>query len=123
MSKLKGSLLGILAALLLSACVSTPLTVSKKVDGYSQAQIERAILESGKIRGWKMTKQKDGLIAASINVKGNKANVKIPYGPNHYSVDYVSSTRVDGSTKPPTNYGRWAVKLSRDIEAKLLESK
>ena len=110
--------MAVLVALTLSAC-KTPLTVPVAVTGHTQQQIEQAILDCGKVRGWKMKKEKNGLITGSINVKGNIANIRVPYTHDSYSVDYVSGNRADGTDQPPINYGRWAVKLSQDIKVKL----
>ncbi len=120
MKLVKKMFLMMVLAIVLSAC-RTPLTVPKTVTGYTQAQIERAILESGKVRGWQMKKESNGVIVGSINVKGSTANIRVPYTQNGYSIDYVSGSRPDGSKLPPVNYGRWAVKLGQDIEVRLLK--
>ncbi len=118
MKLIKKIFLMMVFAMVLSAC-RTPLTVPKTVTGYTQSQIERAILESGKVRGWQMKKESNGLITGSINVKGSIANIRVPYTQNSYSINYVSGSRPDGSKQPPANYGRWAVKLGQDIEVRL----
>ena len=118
MKLVKKILIMMVMAIALSAC-KTPLTVPKTVTGSTQLQIERAILESGKVRGWQMKKEGNGVIVGSIDVKGSTANIRVPYTQNSYSIDYVSGSRADGSKLPPVNYGRWAVKLGQDIEVRL----
>ena len=120
MNQFKNIIMSVMLSALLAACVVvTPQTVTKLLNGHSEDKIERAILDSGKVRGWKMTKIRNGLIKGTIDVRGHQAEINIPYSQGKYSIEYVSGSRSATDKNPPKNYGRWAGKLTGDIEKRL----
>ncbi|SQI44459.1 Uncharacterised protein [Leminorella richardii] len=124
MKSLKTLLVGLIAVIFIAGCSGNRAArnLSTDLDGtFSNQQIEKAIMDSGKARGWEMKKMRAGLITGKIVTRGNSAEIRIPYTSTGYAIEYVGSQNLTAdTTKVPNNYNRWATKLDQDIQNKLL---
>ncbi len=97
------------------------LTVPVRHDGtpFSPEEVGAMIIEGCAARGWSATLESDGMISASILVRGKHlAQIAIPFSPTNYSLLYVSSDNLDYNPRKNTihrNYNKWVLKLSRTI--------
>ncbi|GKX55878.1 lipoprotein [Leminorella grimontii] len=127
MKSLKALLVGLIAVIFITGCSGNVAArnISTDLDGsFTNQQIEKAIMDSGKARGWEMKKMRTGLITGKIVTRGNSAEIRIPYTKTGYSIEYVGSQNLTSDTaKVPSNYNRWASKLDQDIQNKLLAVK
>ncbi|WP_434779123.1 hypothetical protein [Neisseria sp. Ec49-e6-T10] len=99
---------------------SGPKPLVQQVNGFSRAQVEQSILAGGKVKAWSMKKIKPGIIDGTILVNNQRANIRVTYSAEQYSIQYVSGGNVvTGNDKVPTNYGRWQKKLSEAIQNSL----
>lgn len=127
MKSLKTLLIGLIAVIFIAGCSGNRAArnLSTELNGnFTNQQIEKAIMDSGKARGWEMKKMRTGLITGKIVTRGNSAEIRIPYTKTGYSIEYVGSQNLTADTeKVPSNYNRWASKLDQDIQNKLLQDK
>jgi hypothetical protein len=100
------------------------LTVPTKYDGtqFSLEEVRAAIIEGCTARGWSAALKSEGMISASILVRGKHlAQITIPFNSSTYSLLYESSENLDYSASRLTihrNYNKWVLKLSRTINQK-----
>ncbi|CAM3650981.1 putative lipoprotein [Pseudomonas reidholzensis] len=119
-SLLRATALG-LALIGLAGCTSKPvLNPSEQLvanHGYSQSQVQLAILKGIANRGWTAQKLAPGLIQADILVRGTHyAAVDIHYSASEYRISYRDSREMDyknGSIH--RNYNRWVANLDKNI--------
>ncbi|AKJ43694.1 hypothetical protein QQ39_00325 [Pragia fontium] len=125
MKSLKILFVSIIALIFIAGCSGNRVArnLTSDINGsFTTQQIEKAIMDSGKGRGWEMKKMRTGLITGKIVTRGNSAEIRIPYTSSQYSIEYVGSQNLTPDTdKVPGNYNRWAAKLDQDIQNKLLE--
>jgi hypothetical protein len=83
----------------------------------TMVQVEKAILQAGIQRNWKMQKVKDGLITATQLVRSHSATVEIKYNASSYSIIYKNSTGLDyDGTNIHKNYNGWIRNLDSSIQ-------
>jgi hypothetical protein len=96
-------------------------TVPVMSDGshFSLDKVQEVIIEACLARGWQPTVEGDGVVTATINVRGRHyAKIEIPFTENNYSILYVESNNLDYNAerqKIHRNYNNWVVKLSGTI--------
>ncbi|MDR1461138.1 MAG: hypothetical protein LBI78_05785 [Campylobacteraceae bacterium] len=81
------------------------------------AQVEKAILQAGVQRNWRMQKVKDGLITGTLALRTHVAIVDIKYNTSSYSITYKNSTDLgyDG-INIHKNYNSWIRNLDNSIQ-------
>lgn len=90
---------------------------------YSDNQLQTAILEAGRARQWVMQPQQPGVINGHITQRDHSADIRITYGANHYSINYVGSNNLMASAgEIHRNYNRWVNNLDKDIQFRLASS-
>jgi len=100
------------------------LTVPTKYDGtqFAVKEVQAAIIEGCAARGWSASLESEGMISASILVRGKHlAQIAIPFDSSTFSLLYVSSENLDYDPDRNTihrNYNKWVLKLSRTINQK-----
>lgn len=112
----------------LVGCGSTPVLESpRQVNvpaGVSIADVEKAILDAMRGRGWSLHQRERGLIVADLNVRAHFARINFRYSANSVSLEYVESRNldyevVDGQPRIHGNFNTWMTNLIRDIELNL----
>lgn len=108
-------------ALLLGGCTSKPVYNAKESFssdmGFSNEQMNRAIITALNDRQWVVQSAKPGMIKAAITVRNrHHAEVDIPYTATSFEIDYRSSTGLDyANGKIHGNYNRWVNRLRSNI--------
>jgi hypothetical protein len=99
---------------------NAPVTVKQ---GATMQSVFIAIKRGGYKRGWQVTKIKDGLAKAYIDVRGkHQATVMIKYDLKTYSITYESSNNLKYNSNDNTihkNYNSWVRNLDKDIQFEL----
>jgi len=91
---------------------------------YSDSQLQTAILDAGRARQWVMQPQQPGVINGRIIQRNHSADIRITYGANHYSINYVGSNNLMAAPgEIHRNYNRWVNNLDKDIQLRLASSK
>lgn len=87
----------------------------------NQEQVERAIMQGGKQKGWTMQRAEPGLIHGTITVRSHQATIKVPYTNRDFSILYVSSKGLDdeGQGTIHRNYNKWISLLDQAIRLEL----
>ena len=100
--------------------------VGLKADGaaLTAEEVQGAILRACGKRGWTPRIEAPGVIVASILVRQTYyAEVRIPFGPQAYSIMYGASRELDYNAEKRTierHYNKWVQILSKDITTQLL---
>jgi hypothetical protein len=82
------------------------------------AVIEGALRE----RGWHVVSRSPGVIDASILLRDHRADIRITYDANRYSIAYRGSENLHAKNGLiHRNYNRWVANLNRDIQRGLLQ--
>ena len=85
------------------------------------ADVERAIVSAGSVRGWTMIPVAPGRVLATHTRSGHTATIDIVFDTHEYSIQYVSSAllqaKEDGTIHP--TYNRWIQFLQNDIDNNL----
>ena len=117
-----------LLLIIIPSCTSQPIINLKDeplptlADGstYTKEQVQEAIIEGCRRRGWVAQPKEEGLIEASIIVRENRAKVEIRYNENNISILYKDSNNLDYSGGTiHRNYNRWIMYLYRGILSEL----
>ncbi len=91
--------------------------------GYTVQQVEQAVLQSLKARGWKVREQTPGRIVAKLDVRAkHSATVAVNYTATNYSITYVDSEGLNYNAKTGDihrNYNRWVNNLNADIQSRV----
>lgn len=98
------------------------IDVSEKFNPTSLKTIESAIIQSGERFGWRVEKQKDGLILARLAIRTHIAIVKIEYSTESYKLTYLSSKNLIYDNETYTihnNYNGWVKNFTSSINNKL----
>ena len=121
MKKWIKTLIGCAFVVILVGCATPIRDVQTPVYGRSVTQVEKAIMEAGRDRGWVMKRVQSGVINAHLDARrGQQVNIRIDYSANDYRISYVSSQNVKKARgKIHRNYDRWIGILDRDIQLKL----
>jgi PBP1b-binding outer membrane lipoprotein LpoB len=81
------------------------------------AQVEKAILQAGVQRGWRMQKVKDGLITGTLVVRTHSAVIEVKYNSSSYSITYKNSTDLNyDGVNIHKNYNSWVRNLDNSIQ-------
>lgn len=97
-----------------------PLPALADGSAYTNIQVQKAIIEGCRERGWVTQVKEEGVIEASIIVRSHRAKVEIHYDETSISILYKDSSNLryaDGSIH--RNYNRWVEYLYRTILSKL----
>ena len=75
-------------------------------------------------RGWTVSKDENGQIDATLNIRTHRAQVAIPYSAKEVSIKYVSSDNLDYQEKNGQryihgNYNNWVRNMYSDIQREL----
>jgi len=104
------------------------VAVPMKLDSTSHTaeEVQKAIVGACFSRGWAPVLDGEGMIRATINVRGKHfAEIEIPFSASRYSILYKNSKNLDWdpkSGKIHRNYNNWVVKLSASIDQLIRES-
>jgi len=118
----------VIVMLALAGCASTPVLESPRQanvpSGVTMAEVEDAILDAMRARGWSVHDRGRGHIVADLNVRAHFARVDIRYSANSVTMEYVDSDNldyevVDGQPRIHGNFNSWMTNLLRDIERNL----
>jgi len=118
-----------LILLILAGCGGTAvynIDNSNTIDSKnSMKQIETAIKKGALRKNWSVKKVKEGLLTATINVRGRHiAVVSIPYTTKGYKIDYKDSQGLKYDPSSNTihkNYNKWVRNLERNINYELAQ--
>ena len=97
-----------------------PLPAMANGSKYTKAQVQKAIMEGCRERGWVAQVKEKGVIEASIVARLHRATIEIQYDESQISILYRDSSNLyysDGTIHP--NYNRWVEYLYRTILSKL----
>lgn len=122
MKNLKAMLISVIALFFIAGCSSEiARDVHSDINGgFTSAQVEKAIIDSGRAQLWDMKKMRDGLITGKLVMPDGSAEVRIPYAPGRYSIEYVGSQNLSkGSDRIPSKYNRWIADLNTEIQTRL----
>ncbi|MTD25345.1 hypothetical protein [Erwinia sorbitola] len=113
----------LLCALALAGCARTePVkNINQTLSiSYSDSQLKSAILDAGRARQWIMQPQQPGVINGHIIQRDHSADIRITYGANHYSINYIGSNNLMARKgEIHRNYNRWVNNLDKDIQLRL----
>ena len=91
----------------------------------SMKQVETAIKKGALRKNWSVKKEKEGLLTATVNVRGRHiAVVSISYNTKGYKIDYKDSQGLDYDASANTihkNYNKWISNLERNINYELAQ--
>lgn len=82
--------------------------------------LARAIAAGCARRGWVCEVTSPGEIKGLLNIRSHRAEVRIPYDSNKYSILYVSSENLRYDAEEKTihrNYNKWVANLRNDINS------
>jgi hypothetical protein len=83
--------------------------------------VRDAILRAGAGLGWQMRAAGPGVVAGSIALRGNSANIEVRYNPKTYDIVYKSSTGLESQGgQIHKNYNGWIENLNNAIRRELL---
>lgn len=90
----------------------------------SMQQVEDAIQQGALRKSWTIKKEKEGLLSATLNVRGGKhiAIVSIAYDTKGYSINYKESHGLDYDASANTihkSYNKWIATLEKNINYEL----
>jgi predicted lipoprotein len=116
------------AVLSLSGCTFTSKPLmnfdqSAVEPGHTAEQVEQAVIESLKSRGWQVQERTPGRILAKLEKRGkHSATIAVTYSATNYSIAYVDSENLnyDAATGDiHRNYNRWVNNLNADIQSRI----
>jgi hypothetical protein len=82
--------------------------------------VRDAILRAGSSLGWQMRPAAPGVIAGTINLRGNSANIDVEYNTRTYNIVYRSSTGLEAQNgQIHKNYNGWIENLNNAIRREL----
>ena len=118
----------IIAMLVLAGCASTAVLESpRQADvpaGVAIADVENAIIDAMRDRGWSVHERSRGKIVADLNLRAHFARVDIRYNTDSVTLEYVDSRELeyaidDGQPVIHDNFNSWTMNLIDDIERHL----
>jgi hypothetical protein len=92
--------------------------------GVAAADVAKAIKTGIVRRGWVVTKDENGQIDATLNIRAHTAKVAIPYNTKEVAIRYVDSSELAYSEKKGKryihgNYIKWIRNMQADIQREL----
>ena len=107
----------VLAAKAIQNIDSSPISSSRFL---SIEEVERAIIEGCRVRGWQPSVIAPGQIEAVLYIRSHVARVDIPFTTESYSIFYKDSINLDYKNgKIHRNYNKWVLNLNKDIQSKI----
>lgn len=98
---------------------NAPVTTSSAKQ-LSAAQVREAIVRAGASLGWVMKDAGPNKLTGTLHLRSHTAVIDIPYSPQSYSINYVSSQNLNASNGTiHKNYNGWITNLTRAIEVQL----
>jgi len=90
----------------------------------SMEEVEDAILDAMRNRGWAVHEKKRGEIIADLNVRSHFARVGITYNTGAIAIEYMDSRNLEydvdgGEQRIHGNFNSWLTNLSNDIQRNL----
>ncbi|MDZ7668583.1 MAG: hypothetical protein U5Q16_03880 [Gammaproteobacteria bacterium] len=111
--------------LLLGGCASNPMVQNIQgasvPAGSTMSEVYDAIVEGGKVRGWKIRQIEPGHAEGTLFVRSHVAKVDVFYDTDSYSIEYKDSENLeyeDGTIHG--NYNKWVQNLDGDIQRALV---
>lgn len=119
----------IFVAFWLAGCATTApvLDSPRAIDvpgNASMEEVEDAILDAMRARGWAVHERNRGEIIADLNVRSHFARIGITYNTGAIAIEYMESRNleyevVDGKERIHGNFNSWLTNLSNDIQRNL----
>jgi hypothetical protein len=119
----------VLVAFWLVGCATTApvLDSPRAIDvpgNASMEEIEDAILDAMRNRGWAVHERNRGEIIADLHVRSHFARAGITYNTGAIAIEYMDSENleyevVDGQQRIHGNFNSWLTNLSNDIQRNL----
>lgn len=119
----------VIVAFWLVGCATAPpvLDSPRAIDVPGNAtmeEVENAILDAMRSRGWSVHERNRGEIIADLNVRSHFARVGITYNTGAIAIEYMDSENleyevVDGEQHIHGNFNSWLTNLSNDIQRNL----
>lgn len=95
----------------------SPITSSQSL---TMEDVEKAIIEGARVRGWQAQVLKPGHIEAVLYVRSHVAKVDIRFDTKNYSISYKDSVNLDYKNgRIHRNYNKWVMNLNSDIQSKI----
>ncbi|WP_376693193.1 hypothetical protein [Wenzhouxiangella sp. EGI_FJ10409] len=86
--------------------------------------VEDAVIDALRTRGWAVAERSDGRIVADLNVRAHFARIDIRYDADSVTLEYVDSRNleyevVEGEERIHGNFNSWMTNLVNDIQRSL----
>ena len=86
----------------------------------SMEDVERAIVQGCRVRGWQPRLVEPGHIEAVLYIRSHVAKVDIRFDTKTYSIKYKDSTNLKYKNgRIHRNYNKWVQNLNNDIQSKI----
>ena len=96
---------------------NSPITSTQPL---SLLDVERAIIEGSRVRGWQPRVIEPGHIEAVLYIRSHTAKVDIHFDTKAYSITYKDSFNLDYKNgRIHRNYNKWVRNLNSDIQSKI----
>ena len=117
-----------LLAIVVAGCTSRPVmnvaaepVVVAPGKTATSDNVRDAILRAGSGLGWRMTPTRPGVVAGTINLRGNSETIDVEYNTRTYNIVYRSSTGLESQNgQIHKNYNGWIENLNNAIRRELL---
>ncbi|MDZ7790195.1 MAG: hypothetical protein U5L08_06845 [Xanthomonadales bacterium] len=115
-------------AFCLVGCATAPVLDSPRQVSVPAAadvsDVEDAVLDALRNRGWAVAERNDGHIVADLNIRSHFARIDVRYDADSVSMEYVDSRNldyevVDGQPRIHGNFNSWITNLINDIQRSL----
>lgn len=96
---------------------NSPITSTQSL---SMSDVEKAIIEGSRVRGWQPRVIGPGHIEAVLYIRSHVAKVDIHFDTKAYSITYKDSVNLDYKNgRIHRNYNKWVRNLNNDIQSKI----
>ena len=124
---IRALLVAALVALAAAGCTSRPVmnvtaepVVVTSGKTATNDNVRDAILRAGSSLGWQMRPAAPGVIAGTISLRGNSANIDVEYNTRSYNIVYRNSTGLEAQNgQIHKNYNGWIENLNNAIRREL----
>ncbi len=103
--------------------VDRPIAVQVDGSNWSVEQVQAAIINACRNRGWIPRMESESQVNCSIDVRGrHSANVEIPFSAERFSIIHASSQGLNYNSSRQTihrNFNRWIANLALEIQREL----